>query len=371
MHDRPFTSIMLNAILFFSFSLLCSGVMQAQPGDQRTPKQIEKELKEKLARENEYIRKNPNLADYYDDRGEVYMEFYARAKQLSKTQDKRASYAERAFADFDKAIELTPHSGGVYLMRAKYRQWLDDWLLHTDEAIADYVEAFFLYKMESLRQHPIPSYAEEDSRLAQYYLELSYVYLNRAQTLSMTPAMIRFHGYKPEQLAEFRLQHPQYSLLNDLDAVIEYTRKAMANAELAAIYDPWLVSGNFMLKGNAAAKLKEYKIALDAYDSAEAYWNKRIDIACERIPSPCSYNTNFDEKIFSYSLSFSRAKVYLKLKKPQKALAEFNYYLSDGKNAQCSRPFFLRAIAYWMLGQDELAEADEKQGSELPKCGDE
>ncbi|HEY0546141.1 MAG TPA: hypothetical protein VGC91_12245 [Pyrinomonadaceae bacterium] len=371
MRNRSFASIMLNAIFFFSFGLLCFGVIQAQPGDLRTPKQIAKELKEKLARANEYIRENPDDANYYDDRGEVYMEFFRQAEKLSETQDERAAYAERAFADFDKAIELAPNSSIAFFKRAEYRQWTD-WLLNSDAVISDYLEAIRLSKANFHLQHPnLAEDNDDDSAYAETFLKISYVYSNRAKTLSMKPVMLGSYGLKPEQLAEFRLLHPQYSVLDDLDAAVECSKKVMANAELAAIYEPWLVTGNLMLKGNAAFQLKQYQVALDAYDSAEAYWNKKIDIACQRTPNPCAYNTNYDKKIFRYSLSLSLAKVYLKLKESKKALAELNYYLSDEKNNQCSEPFGLRAIAYRWLGQDELAEADEKRAGELPRCGNE
>ncbi|MGI8883337.1 MAG: hypothetical protein ACR2IA_03730, partial [Pyrinomonadaceae bacterium] len=56
----------------------------------------------------------------------------------------------------------------------------------------------------------------------------------------------------------------------------------------------------------------------------------------------------------------------VKLKKPEKALAEMEIFFANVFHRNCPEPFLLRAEAYRQIGKTELAEVDEKYARELP-----
>src|SRR4030095_13511037 len=99
-------------------TLLIPENIAAQEPDYRDPQVVQKELKEKLVIKGEYIAKYPADVRAYAERGEIY----AGLCKLSRDDKERVDYADRAYADFAKAIEIDPNYYVTFLKRAEFRQ---------------------------------------------------------------------------------------------------------------------------------------------------------------------------------------------------------------------------------------------------------
>jgi tetratricopeptide (TPR) repeat protein len=328
--------------LFLTCLLLSAENITAQEPLYRDPEVVQKELKEKLVIKDEDIAKYPGEVRNYTERGEVY----AGLCKLTRDDKERVSYAERASADFAKAIELDPNYYVTYVKRAEFRQ---SYLArmsqeYFDDIVSDYLEAARL----ASRTEYAGNAEGYESPVPPLYVMVSRHYLIRAQ------AAIR-DSYVLERLQS---KNKQYTYWDDYDAAVEYAKRGATKTN-----DPWLTSSTLYEKGEKAYELGEYKLALDSYDASEGYWRKNLANVCAfKKMEPCDAVAGE----MSDSLIVPRAKLYIKLKKWKTALSYVNRHLSKPNEIYCPQPFLVRAKLYRQLGKITLALADEKTASRLP-----
>jgi hypothetical protein len=105
-------------ILLLSVVLLSVEQTAAQPGDRRSPEQIEKELLESLDKIGQEISHTPSRASLYLGRGNLYLRLYSVTDNLDRSD---RYYAEKGLADFATAIESNPQPD-VFAARASLHQ---------------------------------------------------------------------------------------------------------------------------------------------------------------------------------------------------------------------------------------------------------
>jgi hypothetical protein len=110
-HCTPYPGL----LIFLTFLLSSAENIAAQEPLYRDPEVVQKELKEKLTIKDEYIAKYPGQVSNYTERGEIY----AGLCKLTRDDEERASYSERAMADFAKAKtpDLKIGSMGMWRLR--------------------------------------------------------------------------------------------------------------------------------------------------------------------------------------------------------------------------------------------------------------
>jgi tetratricopeptide (TPR) repeat protein len=341
--DLSTKSGLLTVPALLILTLLISGNTAAQDEPlYRDPEVVQKELKAKLVLKDEYIAKYDADVRTYAERGEIY----AGLCKLTRDDKERVDYAERASADFAKAIELDPNYYVTYLKRAEFRQ---SYLARTsheffDDIVSDYLEAA---RLASLTEYAggVEGY---ESPVPPMYIMVSRHYLIRAQ------AAIR-DSYVLERLQS---KNKKYTYWDDYDAALKYAKKGATKTN-----DPWLTSSTLYEKGEKAYELGEYKIALEAFDASEGYWRQNLANVCAgRKTESCDVVA----REFTDSLIVPRAKVYIKLEKWKTALSYLDRHLSDPHEIYCPQPFLIRAMLYRKLDRIKLALADEKTASKLP-----
>lgn len=332
----------VHPLIVLTFLLWSAETIAAQEPLYRDPEVVQKELKEKLVIKDEYISKYPGEVSNYTERGEIY----AGLCKLSRDDKERASYAERAVADFARAIELDPNYYVTYAKRAEFRQVYLARMSHEyfDDIVSDFLEAARL----ASRTEYAGSVEGYESPVPPLYVMVSRHYLLRAR------AAIR-DSYVLERLQS---KNKQYTYWDDFDAAVEYAQRGATITN-----DPWLTSSTLYEKGEKAYDLGEYKIALDSYDASEGYWRKNLANVCAfKKTEPCDAVA----QEMSNSLIVPRAKVYIKLAKWKRALSYVNRHLSNSHGTYCPQPYLVRAKLYRQLGKITLALADEKTASKVP-----
>lgn len=316
-----------------------NGPFEGGPPD---PKVVEKGLKEYLPKQNKYISEEPLLAPLYEDRGASYALLY----EITEDLNERANYAEKALADFAKAIELEPNRWSVFEQRARLLS-LIDFFTYFDVIVSERLEAIRLIKNFCV-QHP--NFAKEyNPRISGLFLTISASYWNRAKALSQESKL----------LAEVRRLHKQYSnysYWDDFDTALAYAQKNVTNPD-----EVWIIINYLVDKGDAAYRLGEYKIALSAYNAGEEYWDKTSDFYCEHHPNLCD---SHKKQSRNYTFNIRLIKVYVKLGKWETALTNLNRYLEFGD--RCPESYLVRARIYRQLGKTDLALVDERTASKLP-----
>jgi tetratricopeptide (TPR) repeat protein len=335
-----FTSLrrIATLLLLVALFLVVIKAVAAQPGDQRTPEEIRKQLNERLDQLNDNINNNLRYGRGYTNRGEVYAELSWRSKEPVE----RNAYAERALEDFNTAVGLDPGDWVSLEKRAAIRQAMD-FLGNFDAIVADYKEAIRLAR-ESRRKNP-SQFSGSESPVHLYSGALSGVYLNRAE------AFLR----DPESLKATPWQLKEYSVWDDFDKAISYAQKSVQQPN-----ELWNVIEASVRKGDAAFRSGEYDMALDAYQSDTKYLGENYQLFCDDDQKPDSYCAS-RKREFTLRFSMKRAKVYVKLREPEKALAELGVYFEKAYHQDCAQPFQLRAKANRLLGRPDLALADEEK----------
>ncbi|HST22943.1 MAG TPA: hypothetical protein VLR90_17595, partial [Blastocatellia bacterium] len=246
--------------------LLFSEKTRAQPGYVPTVAELEKQLQPDLQKLAIQIANNPKDALPYLERAKLYYMLYERAVYKKSPAD---FYSEKALADASTAIKLNP-TGEAYNVRAEFHrmflyydstsrdmepeQLVSFYLKNTDFDLArsDFLKAIRLGK--------------DNDNLLTYFGNLSRLHSDRAQHLSNASS-------------ELRARWGRYSLWDDFDVAAEYQKKVFElgpksvdnyptdyDNRVAYVYDT---------KGNAAYRLGEYDIALDAFQQGDKYLNSR------------------------------------------------------------------------------------------------
>lgn len=299
------------------------------------------DLTNRLARANEDFTKYGKTSSNYVRRALIY----AQLSYRTDVAEDKAFYIQEALADLDKAVEISPHDTDALTQRARFRMSLDllSWF---DAIVADYLKVIEIsekYREDKAARFP---YAQEGigEGLAEVYGMLSHVYLSRAESiLKSQPPTVRI-----------RPQPVPYYLWDDFDSATKYAQKAVIKS-----FDLMKVIQTRIAKGDAAYREHEYALALAAYQSDEQYLGKDYALLCENEGSKQWCASHQSDLTLMFSIR--RGRVYLKLRQPAKALAEFAVYFAKAPHLECSDIFSLRAVAYRQLGKDELASADEEQ----------
>ncbi len=349
------------AFFFFSLVLLSVERGAAQPGDRRSPEERRKDLQRRLDKIDKQINENDGVPYRYEERGQLYTQLYG----MTQDREEQELYIEKAFADFALAeemgwqvfqpraelhsaiwrnqISLAPISGAsaADILDVYYRN------SHFDDAVADYLEAARIILGTS------PDYYRQE-RAREYCLSISYLYLNRAQMLAQMPKVVK------------AMSQP-YPIWDDFDTAIKYVKKYLDPTR-----DILQVTGFYLSKGEAAYTLGEYDVALDAYQAGEDYFDEKEELFCKS-----HNNTEFcksTKKSYVSTLSYRRARVYLRTGDGAKALENINHYIREGPfvASTCAETYRLRAQAYRLLSDIELAVADEEEARTAPSqtgCG--
>ena len=318
---------LVQLLLFLTFLSLPENIAAQEEPLYRDPEVVQKELKEKLVVRDEYIAKYHGDVRAYAERGEIY----AGLCKLTRDDQERIDYAERASADFAKAIELNPNYYVTYLKRAEFRQTYLARMSHEffDDIVSDYLEAA---RLASLTEYAggVEGY---ESPVPPMYIMVSRHYLIRAR------AAIR-DSYVLERLQS---KNKGYTYWDDFDAALKYAKKGATKTN-----DPWLTSSTLYEKGEKAYELGEYKLALDSYNASESYWRENIANACAyEKRKPCDVVA----REWSDTLIVPRAKVYIKLENWKTALSYVDRHLSNPQEIYCPQPFLIRAMLYLKLNR--------------------
>jgi tetratricopeptide (TPR) repeat protein len=311
-------------------------------GGPPNPQIIKRNIKEYLPQQIKYIDENPLRGSLYNDRGSSYAKLY----EITENPDEQASYAERALTDFNKAIELEPGNWEAFINRAKLLKTID-FFAYFKAVTTDYLTAIRLID-ETRTQHP--DLAEKnDSKVPELFLTISSLYWNRAKALSSEPKLLK-------EVRGLHKQYFRYSYWNDFDTALDYAYKGITKPN-----EVWVVINYFVDKGDAAYKLGEYRIALDAYTSGKRYWDMKSAFYCASNPTLCDSDKKHAENIFNNK----QAKVYMQLGEWDKALIHLDRYLDNTSNTFCPEPFLMRARIYKGLNKTALASADEQKAKQL------
>jgi tetratricopeptide (TPR) repeat protein len=329
---------LLRSLCALAFLILTTPIIAAaQPGDRRPPEQIRRDLETRLNQTIEEIREHPDQYYGYVSRGRVYAELSAR----SQDELEKESFFQKALADFNKAIELEPNHDATYVDRAWLRH--ANFLASFDDIRADYLKAIRLVeKYEAECRRSKQSY--DETRLFNLYNNLSALYLNRAEAL----------GSRRELISELNLNLNEYSPWDDFDKAIAYAQKSVR-----VPYHQWNVVNAVLRKGDTAYKTKEYAIALATFQSDEQYLGKDHALFCENESNREFCASNQRDALLTFSLR--RGRTYLKLHQPEEALTQLNVYIEKAYHLECADIFRLRAQAYYQLGDDERALAEEER----------
>lgn len=308
------------------------------------PKEVKKRLFEILPNQNAAVNNNPLLAVAYESRGSTFLGLY----EITEDLNERASYAEKALVDFNKAIELEPARWETYGGRA-YLLKLVDFFAYFNFVVSDSLKVIRL--IDDLRLKKTSQASEYESKIHSYYMAIGNLYWNRGRALSQEPKLFE----------EVRLLNPSYStysIQSDFETALNYALKNITKAsETTVPVKYWLD------KGDAAYRSGDYQLSLLAYKSGKEYWDKNYSSYCAAIPSVCDNDKSYYEENFNLRL----AKVYVKLENWEAALTTLNKYLARGRG--CPEPYLVRAQVYRQLGQKNLALTDEQTARKLPSMG--
>lgn len=406
---------------FFSFQIA------AQPTDcisrdwQGCSKERD-ELLQKYASEiknlGEKILRDPQNAELFYQRGKIYSAMMFEKNLGFKTVefDGRVYFTEidaKAVADYTRAISLSPKAeyyeerGNVY--RAYWEKETPSLGIGEKKAKEEtlkIVGQLFL-KNENFKaterdfQKAVESSADyEASKTSRWKL----ANLHEARALSLG-------GYEDIAAAVANEKAADVALA-DQDYVIDFYKSVYARNKSwgkNSIYDA-LIS-----KGKMARNFGRDSMALEIFNEAGKYWNKAegkcffyiyrasIFLKREEIESAlgeitqavesgnpnCRETTEFRGDIYfrkgewqaaiqdynaflnsNYGqpeLFLKRGKAYLNIGEAEKAVADFNYLIEKQFIKSCPQYFLLRAEGYKLAGKNDLAAADEKTASELPK----
>lgn len=270
-----------------------------------------------------------------------------------------------------------------------------------ERALSDYLEAVRL--------------ATDLKQLETVYSMLSGLYTLRPQKLISAPNF-------PKLLVQIQLK----SIFEDFDSAIKYSRKALE----AGVNQPYAdgLKANlveiYMTIAELAVKLGSYQVSLEYYQTGQNYiayetslckyyarWGnvylklKQPDKALEKFNAiTITENTNcaevlenrgdafvakgeFERALSDYNkaltldksdslkrkgwLYLKRAKLFVKMSKPEDALVDLNTAIEKRYVADCPQFYEIRAKAYRKLGKSAMAVSDDQTANKLknqPNC---
>lgn len=389
--------------------LLSGEKTRAQPGYVPTVAELEKQLQPDFQKLAIQIANNPKDASPYLERAKLYYRLYERAVYKKSPAD---IYSEKALADASTAIKINP-TDEAYNVRAEfYRRFLyyesTSRDMEPEQLVSFYIKNtdFDLARSDLLKATRL---GKDNNNLTTYFGNLSRLHSDRAEHLS-------------NAASELRARWRRYSIWDDFDTAIEYEKKVFELGPKKAGNFPTdydnRVAGVYHSKGNAAYKLGEYDIALDAFQQGDKYLNRRyfqirlyyerwgdtlikknlsaqaIEVFTKALNIPlCNcydlfarrgvlyeemgdlqkalddYTAGLNKGTFaelSGELYIRRARIYLSGGEASKALADLDQALQKYQTRMCPQTYRMRAEAHYKLGENELALADEQKASKLP-----
>lgn len=404
-------------LVFCSLLLILFSVekIRAQPGYVPSAEELEKKLEPDFKRLASQIANNPRDASPYMERANIYQRIYWTAQYHNSSTD---IYSEKALADISTAIKLNP-SGETYRARAEWHIIFWHQAGPSINEPVDIVKLFLKNADFDIARADLLSAIRLDKdnyRLSIYFSYLSDLHMMRASRLS-------------EAVSELRARGKKYSVWDDFNIAIEYSKKMFELAPKKAGDFPTnyesRVATVYLNKGRAAYNLGEYDIAIDAFQSGEMYvTNNYLEIcnyyrvwgnayakknlhnqavqaftkALKASESYCrilfklrgesyeamgdlqkaaaDYASEVAKDTFAGStgeLTIKQVKVYLKLGEADKALAELDQLIGRPGVTICPEVYRLRAETYRQLGRVDLALADEEKAGKMPQrpyCSD-
>ena len=330
-------------VLLCVLLLLTTKNIAAQPGETRSFEEIEKQLKGNLVYVNESFKQTSGCAEFYAGRGSIYYQLYANKVMRKWQHDK--TYAQNGIADFTKALNCADKSyiskSGILQSRGLFYQ-----------TIWEYQIYLIPEEFTKARLKPIFSSREFKNAVFDY---------SKARAFESLREIYKFRCnmflYSPELLKEIRSQNKTGEIWKDFDLALKYAEFAYDKR-----YSKWESADILSKKGRLAFEVENYRVALAAYSSDEKYLGKDYKNLCGELKeSDCIY----EKRVIPYRFRFGRARVYVKIGKPEEALSELKIVFGLYQGS-CPEPLETRAQAYRQLGKIELALADERKLKELP-----
>lgn len=355
---------------------------------------------EKLTRRIE--KDNQNIA-FYKER----LQFYKNLLELNFDNSDWLVYADKLEADLSRIIELE-ETADNYVWRGN---WFSERLRRSppSEKISE------LYPINKYFDKAVSDYLKA-SRLNSEPQKLTSIYNNLSELYSLRPQKLVLS-------ADFRTGQSEIPLklvLNDFDASIRYRREAFESGYKLPYADLLKTSlaGTYKTNADTAFELGEYKTALNFYEAGQNYlggeysqcpyyaaWGnvylkmKKFDKAIElfnTVPKDDAANCvilfgnrgdafaakgDFERSLSEYRkalaldqgdslkrsgwLYIKRSKLFLKLGKPEEALADLNLAIEKQYIFDCPQVYEIRAEAYRKLGKLAQALSDKQTANKL------
>lgn len=378
---------------------------------------------------DEKILRQPNNAELYYRRGKIYsaMMFEQRLGFNTVEFDGRVYFSEidaKAIADYTQAISLAPQPAYLEARGDIYRAYWEKEIPSLGigenkpkEETLKLVERLFLnnenFKAAARNFRQAVELGADREMSKKPEQKLTQLYQLRASSL----------GNYEDIAAAVSTEKAGDIALADQAYVIEYYRNLYARSQsrlekgnLQIKWDREYVYDALINKGKMARNFGRDDLALKVFNEAEKYWDKaegrcfvftyrasiflkrdEIDLALRELTTAidsknpnCRETTHFRGDVYfrkgewraaieDYTaylnagygefseLYLKRGTAYLKLGDAEKALADFDYLIEKLFHKSCPQFYLLRAEGYKLTGKLELAEADEKAASELPK----
>jgi len=379
--------------------------------------ELEARFKPQLEELGRQIGYQPWRASLYLERAKVYVGMY-RSLMLHRPEGRH--FVEKALTDFSAAINLQA-SAEAYLGRAWCRQQII-WTVKAPrrDRPKETVDFFFSdplfpQTLSDLRDAARLGTTDEEHREA--FSGLSRLHSWRARSLAA-----------PEAAAEMRARGTTYSVWDDFDRSLGYAREAVGHTPEKVLEWPTFreeaIGAIYAEIGSAAYGLGEYGRALSAFQSGEKHLTEHYQDFCgyhavwgdtyaktgqlreaiatfTRALARSEWNCRYllerrgdahlaygslNDALADYTallagtekfpgcmsvpfclgrLPMKRAKVYLRLGQPEKAVAEIDFAVEKAFIGHCREVLSLRAEAHRRLGNLPLALADEQRAAKL------
>lgn len=346
------------ALFLAALPLLSAQTTAAQPGEQRSPQQIRKDLEGKLAEVEKLLAEEPDRHYLYESRGRALIGLY----RYSQDHAERESFAERAFADFD-AYELLTKDAPLSA-RAELHQmiWFNEFpdprrtdlsapSLETMRSSHHFDGAVAAFREMISQLDRTNAYSGSDERLRDLNARVSNLFLARARVVAGIPDIVR-------TMNDLQL------IWDDFDKAAEHRKKS--------VYAPTLLHATevYLDKAEAALRLGEYEIAVEAYQAADDYMEPNWKPYCEYHGADNCENW---QRGHLNRVSLLRARTYLKQANYEKAVSNLDDYLNHRPPfaSVCAQHYVMRAEANRKLGNIQRAQADEKKARQAtggPGC---
>ena len=383
------------ALFFLLVVFLSAELIHGQPDTIFNAPDMEKYLQPAFADLARQIKQEPQNPGLYIRRSNLYMRIYGLSRG-----PQRVSYMEKALAELSASIEAKPTAEAYNARTWCHRSaWYDMYPPPEDvKAIVDFfVNNRYIEEMKSDLLNSI-RLDQSDQNLAFAFGFLSRLYSERAESLSKSAVM-----------RELPAQGDGFSVWEAFDTAIEYARKAAQHGSSPSYRAD--VAARYGAKARAASELGAYDSALESFGEGEKYVTDYYNESCryysawgevymgkqmfaearktftkgisssevncrpllERRADAFVMEGKPQNALVDYTalwdksdcckgvLSIKRARIYLKLNEPQKALAEIDYAIDNSAVSICPQAYLLRAETYKLLGEFKKAATDEQQ----------